>query len=186
MFRELYSSLGRAQLMKYVTNTRNARMNSPCFGMKKHAVGPFKVCRSHEDFAFFRIHGFEPSSNLWVFFLLKLKHHLIRLWVRIQDFPLKKQVVAKTVKDVRSSTRIDRHDFSKWMYQRISISKMEYPMVLLVEEILHHLGCITPCKQWDIYYISWCRISSINRMMNAIFFVDLLCGVHAFNVFMHS
>ena len=58
------------------------------FWYEQNAAGLFKVCRSHEGFAFFRIHGFEPSSNLWVF-LLKLRHHLIRLWVRIQDFPLK-------------------------------------------------------------------------------------------------
>ena len=34
--------------------------------------------------------------------------------------------------------------------------------LLLMEEILHHLGCIKPCKYWDIYHINWCRISSIN------------------------
>ena len=31
-----------------------------------------------------------------------------------------------------------------------------------MEEILHHLGCIKPCKSWDIYHINWCKISSIN------------------------
>ena len=36
--------------------------------------------------------------------------------------------------------------------------------ILLMEEILHHLGCIKPCKQWDIYHINWCRISSINSI----------------------
>ena len=30
------------------------------------------------------------------------------------------------------------------------------------EEILHHLGCIKPCKIWDKLPINWCRISSIN------------------------
>ena len=25
----------------------------------------------------------------------------------------------------------------------------------LMEEILHHLGCIKPCKWWDIYHINW-------------------------------
>ena len=38
----------------------------------------------------------------------------------------------------------------KW--QRISL--------LLIEEI-HHLRCLKPCKQWDIYD-NWCRVSSIN------------------------
>ena len=36
----------------------------------------------------------------------------------------------------------------------------------LMEEILHHLGCIKPNGYWDIYYINWCRISSINSTSN--------------------
>ena len=36
--------------------------------------------------------------------------------------------------------------------------------VLLMEEILHHLGCVKPCIQWDKLPITWCRISSINSM----------------------
>ena len=35
-------------------------------------------------------------------------------------------------------------------------------LVLLMEEILHHLGCIKSCKSWDKLHINWCRISSIN------------------------
>ena len=37
--------------------------------------------------------------------------------------------------------------------------------VLLLEEILHHLRCIKPCKSWDILHINWCRISSINSVI---------------------
>ena len=37
-------------------------------------------------------------------------------------------------------------------------------VTLLMAEILLHLGCIKPCKYWDIYHINWCRISSINSM----------------------
>ena len=33
-----------------------------------------------------------------------------------------------------------------------------------MEDILHHLGCVKPCKYWDKLHINWCRISSINRM----------------------
>ena len=29
-------------------------------------------------------------------------------------------------------------------------------------EILHHLGCIKPCKYWDKLPINWCKISAIN------------------------
>ena len=35
-------------------------------------------------------------------------------------------------------------------------------LMLLMEEILHHLGCIESCKYWDKLAIHWCRISSIN------------------------
>ena len=36
--------------------------------------------------------------------------------------------------------------------------------ILLMEEILHHLGCIKLCKTCDIHHINWCRISSINSI----------------------
>ena len=41
---------------------------------------------------------------------------------------------------------------------------IRYFNILLMEEVLQHLGCIKPRKQWDIYHINWCRISSINSM----------------------
>ena len=37
-------------------------------------------------------------------------------------------------------------------------------VVLLMEEILHHLGCVKPCKWRDKLPINWCRISSINSI----------------------
>ena len=43
---------------------------------------------------------------------------------------------------------------------RLTIAR--YGPILLMEEILPHLRCIKPCKQWDIIYINWCRISAIN------------------------
>ena len=36
--------------------------------------------------------------------------------------------------------------------------------ILFMEEIMHHLTCMKPCKQWYIYHINWCRISSINSI----------------------
>ena len=39
-------------------------------------------------------------------------------------------------------------------------------VILLMEEIPNnHLGCIKPCKYWDIFHINWCRIFSINRIL---------------------
>ena len=37
-----------------------------------------------------------------------------------------------------------------------------YNILLLMEEILQHLGCKKTCKRWDKLPISWCRISAIN------------------------
>ena len=37
-------------------------------------------------------------------------------------------------------------------------------VILLMEEI-PNMGCIKPCKYWDIFHINWCRISSINRIL---------------------
>ena len=34
--------------------------------------------------------------------------------------------------------------------------------ILLMEDILHHPGCIKPCKSWENLPINWCTISSIN------------------------
>ena len=35
-------------------------------------------------------------------------------------------------------------------------------VIVVMEEILHHLGCIKLCKFRGIYHINWCRICSIN------------------------
>ena len=36
--------------------------------------------------------------------------------------------------------------------------------ILLMEEILHHLGCLKPFKQWDKQPVNWWMILSINSM----------------------
>ena len=35
-------------------------------------------------------------------------------------------------------------------------------VLLLMVEILHHLGCTKLCESWDRLLVNWCRISSIN------------------------
>ena len=39
------------------------------------------------------------------------------------------------------------------------------PLVLLMEEILHHLTCLKPCKSWEIYHVNPCKISAINSII---------------------
>ena len=39
---------------------------------------------------------------------------------------------------------------------------LKFTSILLMAEILHHLGCIKPCKYWDKLPINWCRISATN------------------------
>ena len=43
--------------------------------------------------------------------------------------------------------------------------RMAKRLILLMEEILHHLGCVRPYRHLYIYYINWCRIPSINSIM---------------------
>ena len=47
-------------------------------------------------------------------------------------------------------------------------------LLLLMEEILHHLECIKPCKYWDKLPMNWCRISSINSMFGMLRFWSIL------------
>jgi len=49
------------------------------------------------------------------------------------------------------------------MVRNIQVDKF---MILLMEEILHHLLFMTPCEKWDILHNQWCRISSINGISN--------------------
>ena len=35
-----------------------------------------------------------------------------------------------------------------------------------MEDILHHLSCIKPWKEWDKLPINWCSISSINCFLD--------------------
>ena len=37
-------------------------------------------------------------------------------------------------------------------------------LLLLMAEILHHMECMKPYKQWDKLPINWCRNSAINSM----------------------
>ena len=39
-----------------------------------------------------------------------------------------------------------------------------YHTILLMAEILHHLGCMKPYKQWEKLPINWCGISAINSI----------------------
>ena len=50
---------------------------------------------------------------------------------------------------------------SSWMLE-LTLSLDTIIVILLMEEILHHLGYIKPCKSWDKLPINWCRISSIS------------------------
>ena len=51
--------------------------------------------------------------------------------------------------------------------KKVDHSVVKAVVLLLMEEILHHLGCIKPCKYWDKLPINWCRISSINSSWEA-------------------
>ena len=54
---------------------------------------------------------------------------------------------------------------SYWIRCWCSWCFLEVVVLLLMEEILHHLGYIKPCRLWDIHHINLCRISSINSFL---------------------
>ena len=57
--------------------------------------------------------------------------------------------------------------------------KIIYWFILLMEEILHRLGCIKPCKHCDKLPINWCRICSINRITYFLYALrDMFCAKH--------
>ena len=48
-------------------------------------------------------------------------------------------------------------------------------IILLMEEILHHLLFMKPCEKRDIQHNQWCRISSINSISNR-FILNIILG----------
>jgi len=62
-------------------------------------------------------------------------------------------------------------------------------LILLMEGILHHLGCIKPCKYWDKLHINWCRISSINsislQLHQTLFWQSFQKGERFFSILSH-
>ena len=52
-----------------------------------------------------------------------------------------------------------------WLQQNSSTFAGPNPwLILLVEEILHHLLSMKPYEKWYILHINWCRIPSINSI----------------------
>ena len=49
-----------------------------------------------------------------------------------------------------------------WHYHGTSREKSRLSKLLLMAEILHHLGCMKPYEKWEKLPINWCRISAIN------------------------
>ena len=56
-----------------------------------------------------------------------------------------------------------------WVRLVFRMVMSKWLVILLMEEILHQLGCIKPCKY---YHINWCRISSINHRISSFFHCD--------------
>ena len=52
--------------------------------------------------------------------------------------------------------------FAKWIKITSELDKL-----LLLEEILHHLGWLKPYKSWDNHHPWWCRISASYRMTHS-------------------
>ena len=58
---------------------------------------------------------------------------------------------------------------------------LKFLMILLMAEILHHLGCMKPYTYWEKLPINWCRISAINTRngKSTIFFRTMISRIFA-------
>ena len=65
-------------------------------------------------------------------------------------------------------TKQEKKRTTRWWFQFFS-------HLLLMEEILHHLGCNKPCKYWDKLPVNWCRISAINSIWGRLPFWLMFC-----------
>ena len=129
--------------------SRSEKSDSYCWRFRNPA--PVEVGSSSHDLQCF-IHpgwlalGFQPSTEAWKFPLGELR--------RLGAFDLHHHGLQATC---AGSSGIFVSSFKK----KVANCNKE---ILLMEEILHHLGCIEPHGYCDIYYINWCRISSINTI----------------------
>ena len=73
-----------------------------------------------------------------------LFHGPMAEWVFVSDFYIVFDSIDSALPESRPEVSFNRY------------------LILLMEEILHHLGCIKLQKEWDKLPINWCRISSIN------------------------
>ena len=84
--------------------------------------------------------------------------HLLRRWqphslldcYKHHDITVRHLSKFDTISTWKKSARISKHH--------------HYIDILLMAEILHHLGCMKPYTSWDKLPINWCRISAINSM----------------------
>ena len=63
---------------------------------------------------------------------------------------------------VGSEIRLYNHQLA--LVQDVFPSTVCSAIILLMEEILHHLGWLKPYKWWDNHHPWWCRILSINSL----------------------
>ena len=115
-------------------------------------------------------------------YIIDLFHHLKLFWVGfsmtigIQKYSgNKSHKRTKRVEQMKSKIFhclicmewwLQRHYISPVFHCLIfkDISLFDIEVILLMAEILHHLGCMKPYKYWDKLPINWCRISAINGM----------------------
>ena len=73
---------------------------------------------------------------------------------------------------------------TSWMFPWVRWFVPKPTILLLMEEILHHLGWLKPYKYWNKVPINWCRISSIHSTM-AIFLVNIKKSPEMFDNYHH-
>ena len=86
------------------------------------------------------------------------------MWEKSKQGILRKIHPETFGKSLTANTRCPHHQHGQWTSLEPHEGRDEHVLaicrqILLMEEILHHLGCIKHGKSWDILHISWCRMN---------------------------
>ena len=70
----------------------------------------------------------------------------------------------------------------KLAYPETTVLQTFCDTILLMEELLHEVECMKPCRYWDNLLFNWCRILSINSTISS---SNLGWQMHSYQVTSH-
>ena len=126
----------------------------------------------------FNSHLKPKCSTLYLLYIYKYTHHIhVSIYTHENQ---ETRCFIESAKKQRSSQKSQWQKKNDKQKRKFKNMKQKTPFILLMEEILHHLGCMKPYKQWDKLPTSTGdrRISVINSSRPH-FFLGRLGGILA-------